>query len=325
MPTVDAENETAGRLDGGSEKLPFWAKIQRELAAEGISPPPLHGHRRVRRTSTEPARRCLERIAKHNMILATGHLGRREIFALVRAAGEDGPQEGPRDARRISVAEPDRRRAEGTGRPRARSSNTASRRPTPGKAPWETAFANIRKTGVSRTLISTDLGQTINPPVAEGFAMFAQRLLDAGFSVGRGPHDGGHESDAARRRIEVGSEGQGLGLEVSRPKPMPESECAGRHRMKICLAGTGAMGVIHMKALKKIDGVEVVVDRQPHRREREGVCRGVEHSVPLDESRSLHRSPRRRRRDSDDAERAARATRRCWRSRRASTSRSRFR
>ena len=28
--------------------------------------------------------------------------------------------------------------------------------------------------------------------------------------------------------------------------------------MKICLAGTGAMAVIHMKALKKIDGVEVV-------------------------------------------------------------------
>jgi 2-hydroxy-4-carboxymuconate semialdehyde hemiacetal dehydrogenase len=28
--------------------------------------------------------------------------------------------------------------------------------------------------------------------------------------------------------------------------------------MKICLAGTGAMGVIHMKALKKIDDVEVV-------------------------------------------------------------------
>ena len=38
MPTVDAENETAGRLDGGTHKLPFWAKIQRELAAEGISP-----------------------------------------------------------------------------------------------------------------------------------------------------------------------------------------------------------------------------------------------------------------------------------------------
>src|SRR5947207_11522393 len=35
MPTVDAENETAGRLDGGTAKLPFWAKIQRAPAREG--------------------------------------------------------------------------------------------------------------------------------------------------------------------------------------------------------------------------------------------------------------------------------------------------
>ena len=51
------------------------------------------------------------------------------------------------------------------------------------KASWDTTFANIRKTGIERTVISTDLGQTINPPVSDGFAMFAQRLLDAGFSV----------------------------------------------------------------------------------------------------------------------------------------------
>ena len=50
------------------------------------------------------------------------------------------------------------------------------------KAAWETAFANIRKSGVAHTVISTDLGQTINPPVAEGFAMFVQKLLDAGFT-----------------------------------------------------------------------------------------------------------------------------------------------
>src|SRR6266571_2427179 len=41
FPTVDAANETAGRLDGPTAKLPFWAKIQRELAATGIAPPPL--------------------------------------------------------------------------------------------------------------------------------------------------------------------------------------------------------------------------------------------------------------------------------------------
>jgi hypothetical protein len=32
-------------------------------------------------------------------------------------------------------------------------------------------------------MLSTDLGQATNPPVAEGFAMFAQNLLDAGFTV----------------------------------------------------------------------------------------------------------------------------------------------
>src|SRR5438094_6624046 len=63
MPTVDAQNETAGRLDGGSAKLPFWAKIQRELAAEGISPPPLSVIDKEG-SVVEAARRCLERIAK---------------------------------------------------------------------------------------------------------------------------------------------------------------------------------------------------------------------------------------------------------------------
>jgi len=32
-------------------------------------------------------------------------------------------------------------------------------------------------------MLSTDLGQKTNPPVAEGFAMFAQKLLDAGFTT----------------------------------------------------------------------------------------------------------------------------------------------
>ena len=41
----------------------------------------------------------------------------------------------------------------------------------------------IRVVGPERCVLSTDLGQTINPPVAEGFAMFAQKMLDGGFSV----------------------------------------------------------------------------------------------------------------------------------------------
>ena len=42
---------------------------------------------------------------------------------------------------------------------------------------------SIRRRGPERCILSTDLGQTINPPVAEGFAMFAQKLMDGGFSL----------------------------------------------------------------------------------------------------------------------------------------------
>jgi len=181
MPTVDAQNETAGRLDGGTQKLPFWAKIQRELAAEGISPPPLS----VIDDSgelTEPARRCLERIGKHDMILATGHLGRREIFALVRAAKAMG-------LKKVVVTHAEFPSQNLTGEEQTALADLGAiiehcfTTTYTAKATWESAFANMRMAGVSRAVISTDLGQTINPPVAEGFAMFAQRLLDAGFSA----------------------------------------------------------------------------------------------------------------------------------------------
>src|SRR5262249_446503 len=51
------------------------------------------------------------------------------------------------------------------------------------KASLPEVFANIRKTGVEQSMLSSDLGQTINPAVAEGLAMYAQHFLDAGFSV----------------------------------------------------------------------------------------------------------------------------------------------
>jgi len=116
------------------------------------------------------------------MILATGHVGTREIFALVRAAGEMG-------VKKVVVTHAEFPSQNLTGDEQKELADLGAiiehcfTTTYTGKATWEAAFANIRKTGVSHTMISTDLGQTINPPVAEGFAMFAQRLLDAGFSV----------------------------------------------------------------------------------------------------------------------------------------------
>jgi hypothetical protein len=179
MPTVDAANETAGRLDGGNEKLPFWAKIQREIAAAGITRPPMTVLDEDGKISAETVQ-CLELIAKYNMILATGHLGRHEIFPLVKEARARGVQ-------RIVITHAEFPSQNLSGEEQAELADLGAvvehcfTTYHTKKAPWEAVFANIQRVGVQRTMLSTDLGQKTNPPVAGGFAMFAQRLLDAGF------------------------------------------------------------------------------------------------------------------------------------------------
>lgn len=181
FPTVDAANETAGRLDGPNVKLPFWAKIQREIAAAGITRPPMTVLDEAG-TISEDARQCLELIAKHDMILATGHLGRHEIFPLVTTAKTCGvkriivthaefPSQNLSAEEQIALAD--------LGAVIEHCFTTYHTN----KATWETVFANIRAVGVERSMLATDLGQKTNPPVAEGFAAFAQRLLNAGFSA----------------------------------------------------------------------------------------------------------------------------------------------
>lgn len=181
MPTVDAANETAGRPDGTKTKLPFWAKIQLELAATGINPPPMtvldaDGN------LNSAARTVLELIHKYDMILATGHLGRKEIFALVKTAKEIGlrkvvvthaefPSQSLTAQEQFELAE--------MGAVIEHCFTTMHT----GKSSWDGMFVATRKVGTQRTMLSTDLGQTINPDVAEGYAMFAQKMLDAEFSV----------------------------------------------------------------------------------------------------------------------------------------------
>jgi hypothetical protein len=181
MPTVDAANETAGRPGETNKKLPFWAEIQLDLAATGINPPPmtvLDGEGRL----TPVAMTCLELIKKHGMILATGHLGRVEILALVKAARHMGlgrvvvthaefPSQNLSAAEQLELAD--------LGAIIEHCFTTMHT----GKAPWSEVLNSIRVVGAERCMISTDLGQSINPGVSDGFAMFAQTLLDGGFST----------------------------------------------------------------------------------------------------------------------------------------------
>ena len=118
------------------------------------------------------------------MILATGHLGRHEIFALVQAAHDDAAAKGDPvgnthaefPSQNLSAAEQAELAAMGAFVEHCFTTMYT------GKASWDGVFEAIRRTGAAHCVLSTDLGQTTNPDVAEGFALFAEKLLDAGFS-----------------------------------------------------------------------------------------------------------------------------------------------
>jgi hypothetical protein len=181
LPTVDAANETAGRVDHPpGAKLPAWAQMQQDLRARGMAAPPVEVVDEDGQV-VHALHQVLEVVADHGMQLATGHLSRDEIFAVVDAAVEHG-------VRDVVVTHPDfpsqalslddqvelvRR-----GAVMERCFVTFHT----DKAPWERMFEAIRATGVENNVLSTDLGQRANPPVEDGLPLMADRMLDAGFT-----------------------------------------------------------------------------------------------------------------------------------------------
>jgi hypothetical protein len=123
----------------------------------------------------------LEVIARHDLVLATGHLSRDEIFMAVDAAVAAGVNtivithpEFP--SQNISAA--DQQALAERGALMERAFTTAYT----GKATWETVFAATRAVGARHTVWGTDLGQRFNPPVEDGLAIMADLFLEAGFS-----------------------------------------------------------------------------------------------------------------------------------------------
>jgi hypothetical protein len=158
----------------------MWVALMDDLAAKGMEPPPVA----VVDEDGEPlpaTRQVLELVAAHDLVLATGHLGREEILAVVAAAGDAG-------VRRILVTHPefpmqnlpvgDQVKLTAQGAFLERCFTT----PFTGKYDWSRLVDNIRATGPEHTVLSTDLGQPDNPPVEDGLALFADALLDAGLS-----------------------------------------------------------------------------------------------------------------------------------------------
>ena len=180
LPTVDSVNESHERDAPPGAKVPVWVKLQLELREQGIEIPPVPVVDDTGAVLPE-TRAVLERIAHHGLLLATGHLGRDEIFAVVDAALEAGVNEivitHPEfPAQSLSVE--DQRALAGKGALLERCMTT----PHTGKIAWEKWIANIRAGGPEHSVLSTDLGQVFNPPVEDGMGIMVDRLLAAGFN-----------------------------------------------------------------------------------------------------------------------------------------------
>ena len=179
MPTVDSVNESHEREAPPGAKVPVWVKLQLELREQGIEIPPVPVVDDAGAVLPE-THSVLERIADHGIVLATGHLARDEIFAVVEAAIEHRVEQ-------IVITHPefpaqslgvdDQRSLARRGALLERCFTT----PHTGKIEWEDWIANIRAAGPEHSVLSTDLGQVFNPPVEDGMAFMVDRLLEAGF------------------------------------------------------------------------------------------------------------------------------------------------
>ncbi|MTD56376.1 DUF6282 family protein [Amycolatopsis pithecellobii] len=181
LPTVDSANQRQYQAEAPEgAKPPMWAQLQADLAAAGMAADAvevLDGDGKV----LERTRQVLRLIAKHDMTLATGHLHQNESAAVIDAALDEG-------VRRMVVTHPEfTSQRIGVERQKALAEKgvlleRCFTTPYTGKVTWEVWLGNIRAVGPRHSVISSDLGQPFNPPVEDGLALCADRLLDNGFS-----------------------------------------------------------------------------------------------------------------------------------------------
>jgi hypothetical protein len=181
MPTVDSMNESLKMSSQDEKKLPFWARMQRELKSEGLLKPPV----RISDASGKflpELDEILDRIRKYKMILATGHLSPQESIKLIKYATENG-------VKRIIITHPEFPTTYFTIEEQLELAKypvfleRCYTTPATGKVSWEYVLEGVKRTGPDRNILATDLGQKGSILPAKGLEAFVRFFLKSGFSV----------------------------------------------------------------------------------------------------------------------------------------------
>ncbi len=181
FPTVDAVNEPVGRrAPVPGQNIPFWAHMQHQLRDEGVFSEAVPVVDEALNVLPE-VHAVLNSIAKHDLILATAHLSRDEIFAVVEAAIDAG-------VKRITITHPEFPSQNLSAKDQAQLAEKGAFLEHCiasiffKKYSWELVFENIRYTGIEQVYFASDLGQPSKPPVEDGLAIVADKALEAGFN-----------------------------------------------------------------------------------------------------------------------------------------------
>jgi hypothetical protein len=182
MPTVDSlveQEHLAAAVEAG-QPVPVWAKLQLELRERGVVSEPVAAVDDAGELLPE-TRAVLKAVAEHDLVLATGHLGRDELLPVVAAALEEG-------VRHVVVTHPDYPAQDLSAAEQVELADAGAliercfTTPYTGKCSWERWIEGARAVGAERSILSSDLGQVQNPPVEDGLALMADKLLEAGFT-----------------------------------------------------------------------------------------------------------------------------------------------
>jgi hypothetical protein len=180
MPTFDAANELDYLLNQSNyDELPPWAKVQLELVNQGKAQA---GIRILENGKlTKQVLEVIDLIAQHDLILATGHLGKQEIFALVSEARE-------RKLKKVVVTHPtfssvnlskeEQKELTGLGAYMEQCFGTIT--PKYG-IDWDGLYEVVRHVGPEHCILSSDLGMLNCPYPDEGMITFVTNLMNNGF------------------------------------------------------------------------------------------------------------------------------------------------
>ena len=177
------------RTTGGHGKVVWMPTFDSEHYHRVLSPNPHHVPVSFEGKLLPAVLSVLDLIAKHDLTLATGHSSPSESLLLVREATSRGIE-------RILVTHPlpppvgmsveDQKAAAALGAMLEYPVGTALETNPHWQGSAEEKFQAyvdaIRAIGPGRVVISSDLGQSMNPIHTDGLAVFLAKLLQAGFS-----------------------------------------------------------------------------------------------------------------------------------------------